>query len=419
MNILHLSTSDEEGGAARAASRLHRGLLERSVSSWIDVQHKVSDAPNVVLHGSPGGVGKAVRLLRPRIDSLPLRLLSSRPAHVAWSVGWLPNSIEPLISRLNIDVLHIHWIGLGFVSLSTLAGVGIPAVWTLHDSWSFTGGCHVTNSCSAFQSICHRCPGLGARHEHDLSWFGWQRKQGLFRKFHPTFVAPSRWMAERALSSSLLGEARIEVIPNGLDTRIFKPVEKSAARSLFQLPPEKRIILFGAVNGESDPNKGFDKLSAALSLLRRSTLTDQIELAVFGTNALTGIADTGFRTHSLGRLFDDASLAAAYSAADIVCVPSLQESFGQTALEAMACGTPVVAFGATGLLDIVKHGETGYLATPYDVRDLARGLGVLVQDEARLREMSTAARIRAVAEFDISRVASQHEDLYRELIAAQ
>ena len=119
----------------------------------------------------------------------------------------------------------------------------------------------------------------------------------------------------------------------------------------------------------------------------------------------------------MGRLRDDASLVALYSAADVMCVPSIQESFGLTAIEAMACGTPVVAFGSTGLLDIVQHGISGYLAKPFDELDLAYGIEFVLRDESRLRELSSSARRRVQEKFELSRVAELHLDLYEDVLA--
>ena len=143
----------------------------------------------------------------------------------------------------------------------------------------------------------------------------------------------------------------------------------------------------------------------------------EVELVIFGAKKPKDAPDFGFRAHYLGHLHDNISLAVAYSAADVMVVPSIQETFGQTASEAMACGTPVVAFGATGLLDIVDHQETGYLATPYESDDLANGIAWVLEDLDRLKQLSAQAREKAVNTYDNRLVAKQYLDLYHDILA--
>jgi len=415
MKILHLSAFDGEGGAARAAGRLHRGLLVKQLESWMAVRRKGKDSKNVKQCGSEGKLGKLISLLRPYIDALPLVLFRNKK-NVPWSIAWLPNKLGVIQLKIAPDIVHVHWVGTGFLSLGNLSRTKTKMIWTLHDAWPFTGGCHIINECTAFKKSCGVCPQLGSETKHDLSWFGWRRKQQLYRNQQIVFVAPSRWIAEQARSSSLLSNFQIEIIPNGLDTNVFQPIDKKLARELLGLPHDKKIILFGAMSATDDPNKGFDKLKNALSHFKQFGLGDEIELAVFGSSEPFDKPELGFRTTYLGRYHDDISLTAVYSAADVMCVPSIQESFGQTATESMSCGTPVVAFATSGLLDIVDHGVSGYLAKPYDEVDFAKGIKSLVNDESNLNKMSIEARKKAVECFDISFVTSKYMDLYKRVV---
>ena len=173
--------------------------------------------------------------------------------------------------------------------------------------------------------------------------------------------------------------------------------------------------MFGAMSATSDPNKGFEKLKGVLSALEHALFSDEIEVVIFGASEPMNRPDFGFRTTYLGRLHDDVSLAVAYSAADVICVPSIQESFGQVAVEAMSCGTPVVAFATSGLLDIIEHEVTGYLALPYDELDFAQGITFLLSNQSRYKAIAAAARSRAVKHFDIAIVAHRHLAIYEEL----
>ena len=185
-------------------------------------------------------------------------------------------------------------------------------------------------------------------------------------------------------------------------------------RDLLGLPKDKRIILFGAVRGTTDPNKGFHLLKPALQALGKAS-SDMLAL-LFGDSGRDGIPDLGMPAVSLGSIHDEHKLATIYSSADVFVAPSLQESFCQTAAEALACGTPVVAFGATGLLDVVEHLGCGYLAQPYDIEDLARGIGWVLEDRDRYAELSSRARLKIMTEFDIAEASKSYIRLYRELL---
>ncbi|NET35096.1 MAG: glycosyltransferase, partial [Cyanothece sp. SIO1E1] len=209
----------------------------------------------------------------------------------------------------------------------------------------------------------------------------------------------------------------IEVIPNGLDIQTYKPANQKFARKLLNLPEEKRIVLFGAPGGTQDRRKGFHLLQSALKKLSCSGKNSQIEMAIFGAPEPNEPSELGFKTHYIGRLQDDASLAALYSAADVMIVPSVQEAFGQTASESLACGTPVVAFDATGLRDIVDHGINGYLAEPYDSNGLAAGISWVLGDQERYQKLRQSARQKAEQEFSLDVQAKRYSSIFSTLVA--
>jgi glycosyltransferase involved in cell wall biosynthesis len=231
-------------------------------------------------------------------------------------------------------------------------------------------------------------------------------------------VAPSTWMRDCARASALFRNRPIvEVIPNGLDTTQFHPLPQGSAREALGLPADKQLVLFGALGATSDANKGFDLLVPALRQLARDGWADRIHLVVVGARAPAETIDVGFPTTFLGRLYDDVSLILANSAADVAVIPSREESFGQSASEAHACGVPVVAFDTSGLRDIVQHGVTGYLARAFEPVDLAQGIRWVLENSARRATLGEAARSRAVQEFSIERVTQRYLDLYRRVLA--
>lgn len=413
MNVLMLNAFDDVGGAARGTVRLLRGVRAQGVEARLLVQFKGSGAEEVMCDA--GSVGRWLRRLKLYLGILPVRRYPNRPEN-NFSPALMPDRLPAAVARRSPDLVHLNWLGAGMCRVETLPKLPTPLVWTLRDSWAFTGGCHVPHECTKYRERCGACPVLGSTAEQDLSRSTWKRKDRTWRDLRVTLVAPSRWMADCARSSSLLGRHRVEVIPNGLDTGVFQPRDRSAARQRLGVPPGRRVILFGAVNATVDPNKGWHLLQPALRLL--AGRMPDTEAAVFGSRAPAETPDVGMPVRFLGPIGDEPALADAYAAADVFVAPSLQEAFCQTAAESLACGTPVAAFGCTGLLDVVTHGEDGYLARPHEVEDLARGLAWVLEDPARRAELGRRARRNAVERFDLASVARRYVALYREVLAS-
>lgn len=410
MNVLHLSTSDIDGGAARAAYRLHQGLREQRVSSQLLVRAKTSLDSNVLADKS--GLTK----LGPPLNSLPLRRYRQR-SRAMFSPQWFPDAIAPKVKQLNPDIVHLHWVCNGFLQIETLAKLNKPLVWTVHDLWPLAGGCHYPHDCDRYQKSCGKCPQLVSQREQDLSREVWQRKAKAWRDLDLTLVAPSQWVADCARASSLFQTTRVEIIPHGLDLAQFRPIEKTCARDLLHLPNDRQIVLFGASSGVMDDSrKGFQFLRAALQQLGSSEWRDRLMIAIFGISEPQPPIDLGIPSRYLGRLSDDLTLALAYSSADVMVVPSMQETFGQTASEALACGTPVVAFQATGLKDVVAHQKDGYLAQPFRVEDLVQGIQWVLEDSNRHQNLQVAAHDKAKREFSVELQAQRHLSLYKRIL---
>jgi glycosyltransferase involved in cell wall biosynthesis len=351
----------------------------------------------------------------PPLSGLPLRLYPKRPGGI-FSTQWVPDVFAKRVQQHNPDIVHIHAICNGYLQIETLRKFQKPLVWTLHDMWPFTGGCHYNQDCDHYQKSCGSCPQLGSDRHQDLSHWNWKRKANAWKGLNLTLVATTSWMAECARSSSLFKDTRIEIIPLGLDTDKYKPHNRHFAREALSLPQDKHLVLFGAIGGTSDRRKGFHLLQPALQQLSESGWSDQIELVIFGASQPETPIDLGFKTHYVGRLNDDLSLSMVYSAADVMVVPSIQEAFGQTTSEAMSCGTPVVTFNATGSKDIVDHQQTGYLATPFEVDDLAKGIIWVLEDQERQQKLQFQARKKVLCEFTSALQAKRYLSLYAEIL---
>ncbi|MGB0563308.1 MAG: glycosyltransferase family 4 protein [Spirulinaceae cyanobacterium] len=415
MKILHLSYSDLEGGAARAAYRNHQALQRLGIESQMLVLKKLSTDPTVI-----GPTEQAQEMLantaRLIVDRLPLRHYPQKTTHV-FSPAIFPLLELSRIQQLNPDVINLHWVNKGFLRPESLPKLGKPLVWTLHDIWAVTGGCHYPEGCDRYRDQCGRCPQLGSNQSQDISRKLWQRKAKAWgQTLNLQIVGVSRWIADCVQQSSLLGSYPVEVIGETLDLAVFRPQPKALACELLRLNPDRRYILFGALNPTRDPRKGFQHLQPALQQLRGLPNT---ELLLLGTSHYSPTVDLGFPITCLGKLADDLTLSLAYSAADVVIVPSVEDACPLASLEALACGVPVVCFDSTGLKDIVRHQENGYRARCFEPEDLAQGIRWVLNLTGEPRQQVKAqARETITTQFHPQRQAEAYEAIYRRLLSS-
>ena len=419
MKVLHLTMLDSDG-AGRAAQRLHQGLNRLDNHSYTNlhsqmlVQVKSGDDQATVTTKNRFKIAANRLKLTERIDQLLLKLYPHR-MQTTFSPQWVPGQLWHDIQQCNPDIINLHWIGHGFLPIEFLKKLNKPLVWTLHDMWAFTGGCHYSQTCDRYQAQCGKCPQLNSHSDWDLSRWVWQRKARSWQDLNLTVVTPSVWLKRCAIASSLFKEIPVEVIPNGLDTVVYKPIERQIARSILNLPLDRHLILFGA-GYASDPRKGFSYLEAALECLSSQQYSQPLEAVIFGGSAPETSSSIGLKVHYLGKLRDDTTLALAYAAADVFVVPSLQDNLPNTVMEALACGTPCVAFDIGGMPDMIEHQQNGYLAQPYETDDLAQGIGWVLRDRERHHRLSQRARAKVEEAFTLQHQATQYFLLYQSII---
>lgn len=418
MKVIHINTYDGNGGAGRACLRLHQALLAEGLQSEVWVSYKFGANPRIQTFSSSflSRGFSAFGILLERYYSSYI----SKPLKIPFSASVWGKDITRNKAVLEADIIHIHWVNHAFLRPEDLAGLsklGKPVVWTFHDSNAFTGGCHVRYSCDHFEKECGNCPILKNENPKDQSHKIWKRKQEAYQQLDFSIVAPSRWMHDSIRRSSLLKDARVEVIPNTLETDIFRSWDKQAARKELGLPEGKFIMLSGFMPSRKDLHKGTPYLLEALQILIDKGLVDKqnVELIIFGNKDTANVPDFAVSTTFLGTISNDAKLSLCYSAADVFLTPSLEDNLPNTVMESLSCGTPVVAFTTGGIPDMVRHLENGYLATYKSSDDFANGISWVYRQQDR-SQLNNAARQAVMTHFSEKVIANKHISLYNEVL---
>jgi len=408
VRIAHLNYSDSIGGAARASRRIHQALLSVGVDSrmWV-VKNVEGDSSTLCPTDSMFKLGT---IFRPHAAKKFENFFSGKKQGLSTSI--FPSRWPQLINSSNDDIAHLHWVCSEMMSIEDIGRIRKPIVWTLHDMWAFCGSEHVASNedwktgyknNNKDKIIC----GL------DLDRWTWKRKFEAW-KLPIQIVTPSRWLADCVRNSELMNKWSVTTIPNPINTDLWSPIEKNQARQILGLSVTSNIVLFGAIGGGQVGYKGFDLLQGALLSLKERLVN--LEILIFGQNKQPDSPDLGFPTTYYGHLYDEISLRLLYCAADVLVIPSRVDNFPNTGVEAAACGTPIAAFDTCGLSDIITHEKNGWLAKPFDIEDLAKGISWILEDQARQSRLGKAARDMAVDHFSYRKIAAQYEALYEQVI---
>ncbi len=422
MKVTLINTSDSGGGAAAACMRLLKALALDDVDAHLLAQHKHTDETRV-----EAVADSTISKLKADADfyaeRLPFILLHEKDKTVrfAFSTARVGTNISGNHFVQDADLLHLHWTNSGFLSVKNikrLIALNKPVVWTLHDMWAFTGGCHYSGDCDHFLHECGNCPMIKDPSENDISRKGWLRKKDMYAGVkNLVFVTCSNWLAGVARTSSLLKNFRIEAVPNPIDVDVYSPQNKVKARAKFGISVEAKVILFGAAN-IMHTRKGIAYLVDALRLLKSNySVAADVEVVIFGKNKGFDVGQIPFQVHELGIINNQNELAEIYSLADVFVLPSLEDNLPNMVMEALACGTPVVAFNTGGLSDLVDHLQNGYLAAYRSAEDLAKGIE-MVLSSAEANTLSSAARNKVVSNFSNEVVAAKYKALYQSLLSS-
>lgn len=411
VKIAHF-TSELTGGAGVAAQRLHDSLRREGLDSRLYYEcglPLVAECQRVLDNQS---------FVRRNLAALARSWRNRRnePGCLVTSPRWFRRTRLRDVGHLP-DVVNLHWISRWIDQPSFFASLPLelPVVWSLHDMNPFTGGCHHAGDCERFTNHCRDCPQLKNPGPHDDAFRFFEIKKRCYAGKNLHVISSSEWMSMQARRSALLRHARsFHTIPLGLDIQAFNPIDKSCARQALAIDSERFVVGFACADLSSD-NKGGALLVEALHALAD---TAKITLLVFGVGKLPD-SDGRYQLIELGSINSPHLQSLFYSACDVFAAPSLIESFGLTALEAMACGTPVVAFSTGGLVDVVANGETGLLETKVgSVAGLRDQLAWMLQHPSERQNMGLAARQRVEKQFASGLMAKRYVQLYNRLLGS-
>jgi glycosyltransferase involved in cell wall biosynthesis len=418
MKILHLATHDNFGGAARAAYRQHLALRSAGMDSRMLVRHKYTDEPHIqVFTGN--------RDLRSRMERTVRRAwinYCEKQSRVNGKVGLTDPRADLLRSYVpemaDADIINLHKTEhyTDIPALMAAIPANKPVVITLHDLSPITGGCDYPGGCSRFAEECGACPILDSNAENDYSRKIFHMKHAAYSARLPekfALVANSRWTLENAKRSGLAEGLRTELIHYGLDQKIYHPRNRAIAREALEIAADEAVICFAAHNVGYE-HKGGRQLVDALAGLKSAKPMHVLTMGSGNIQLPTHLRHTHF-----GRIESNSLQSLIYRAADVFVIPSLEEAFGQTALEAVSCGTAVAGFDTGGIVDIVQNNLNGLLATRGDSNALGQAILRLLKDEVLRSRWRTSCEAWVKERFSYAKNAAAYRALYESLLESR
>jgi len=406
LKVYAFNFTDIKGGAAIATNRIHTSFRKEGIDSEMIVYRKFSNDKTVI--GPANKIVTLYRIFRQKLGQA-IGIFFKKNANVFNSPSFLPSNWAGIINKSDADIVNLHWVNLDFISIEDIAAIRKPLVWTLHDMWAFCGAEHLAWNDAGYVTGYDEV-GNGS---FSLNRWVWQRKKKAWQvPIH--IVAPSSWLASCVKKSKLMHDWPVSVIPNPIDTKQWLLLDKIAERKKAGIPEDEKLVLFSTSEDLFTYHKGFDLLLEALTIVAKEV---PFKILVIGSLAPTVPVVTPVEIIFKGFVKDIAEMNHFFSLADLVVVPSRQESLSLVAMEAITCGRPVVAFDNSGITDVVKHMHNGYMAKAFEINDMANGISIILKDEQLAENMGANGRKYSELNFDTNVIAKKYIDLYSQVIA--
>jgi len=399
-----------------AAYRLMNALKNEGVKVKMLVKYKDSSNPSVISLTESSPFNRVRAFIIEYWERLKaFAFVSEKSQRFNFSEGKLGLNISSNKSLLDADVVHFHWINKAFISISQIremASLGKPVVFTLHDMWYFSGGCHYADKCEKYKEQCGNCPILKTSNPQDLSHQVWREKDEAINQLNCIAVACSSWLGNSASQSSIWRDKRVRSINNPIDTEFFIPASGVKPSS------DHTIKLLFIARDISERRKGLDLLFSAIRHLQESNriTKDTFELILVGGGNI-GSDQNLMKCDMKGFVRDADELLSIYHQGDVFLLPSREDNLPNTLVEASACGMPAIAFGVGGVPEMIVDQVTGYCVEPENIQLLGEALYKFSQlTHLERKEMSAAARSLAVKKYSPTAVARQYIEVYSSLL---
>lgn len=405
IKVINIAFSDSRGGAAIACKRAHESLSGTAESYVLTPDKKLVNL-YVRFRGEEYGFLHFTLML---IEHFFVKLMYTQPENKV-SLNILGLFSSKNILKYDSDVVHFHWINNCTISLREMSKLRKPFIVTMHDEWWYLNGEHYRDIKKKRKCDLKKVFAFPMRWLYEM-----YRKRYISKIIDKgVFVAPSLWVKQEAEKFNPKFSGNILVIPNPIDVKIFKQRERCLSLKMFDIPKNKKIILFGAQKGGSDFIKGRDIAFNAIDEFSKRHDGGEYAVLIFGGRAKKRYFRNKVEVIEVGFVCAAEDMSFLYSCSDVTLVTSRLEAFGQVALESIACHTPVIGFRNTGVEDIIEHGKTGFLCSPFLYTDVAYYLELLFSlNEIEKTKMGDRCRHTAEVKFSQKIVSSKLNELYQ------
>lgn len=410
LSVLHVTRADNLGGSARSAYKIHAGVRNHGHTSRMLVEHKVTDDPDVGrIHGDRSGAKLLDEIGRQAVDRLGLQYLFYPSTFALARHPWVEKA----------DVIQLYNTHGGYFTHRALPMLSRqrPIIWRLSDMWPLTGHCAYSLDCERWRTGCGKCPLLREYPalSRDTTRMLWKLKKRAYSKSNLVIVATNRWMEQVVRASPLLQQFPLYRIPNGIDTEIFRPIEKRSAKQVLGIPDNSKVVLFAENVAKAETWKGGHYVVPLMKRLAENSSQHHVLIAM-GEGADQWPEGEGYQTVRIEFTRSDALMAIVHSAADLLIHPALVDNLCNVVLEALSCGTPVAAFDVGAASETVRHMETGYLARLKDEGDLYTGVRSLLSSDEVRQDLGRRGRETVVKEFSTDLQSSRFMQLYEDVV---